>query len=600
MIEAIALLYYAAAAYGATAALSYWLATSIIAWLLMGHFTRGRNEDLEELLRAGAEEPPVQYCAPLQDPAALAAAQRPSIRRSRSGHRLEMCAELPRSVNPWVNATWRVTAAERLKMALLAPWLLPCRFTFLLVAACGASFFATVATIGWGTRPRSGESVPLTTPPDDARMPRWRRVLGLPVLLFVRLALLALGFWRVDVRGRDRLDPKARVLVCNHLSMVEPLVLLIETHCTPVTVSAFAQLPALGAVGRLHQLIWLERGDPASRTKVVEAIHHRTRPQATEWPPVLVFPEGTTINGRALISFKPGAFSPRAVVQPAVARFPFAVRCGCGLDPSWCTAGPQFGELSLRMMLQPWNRVHVDFLETIEPIVNEATPAFSSRVRNAMAEALGVPVTDHSWADMWLNMTARQLGLPPHRTLVQLKALQKALPETPVERLRAADALKRFADADRQKHGKLSVEQFRAALRGDSAAKREDLRLDDTTLDALFAKLGGGSEDIDFFSFLVGFAVLDALHADGSDGALDLVFSLLDADGVGRVPRSRVDVALQLRADDASIRDDAFISVDALEPAAEDPLLDADAFRAHVRANRERLSRAWRTSADIV
>ena len=116
----------------------------------------------------------------------------------------------------------------------------------------------------------------------------------------------------------------------------------------------------------------------------------------------------------------------------------------------------------------------------------------------------------------------------------------------------------------------------------------------------MFAKLGGGSEDIDFFSFLVGFAVLDALHADGSDGALDLVFSLLDADGVGRVPRSRVDVALQLRADDASIRDDAFISVDALEPAAEDPLLDADAFRAHVRANRERLSRAWGTSADIV
>ena len=65
------------------------------------------------------------------------------------------------------------------------------------------------------------------------------------------------------------------------------------------------------------------------------------------------------------------------------------------------------------------------------------------------------------------------------------------------------------------------------------------------------------------------------------------------ADGVGRVPRSRVDVALQLRPDDASIRDDAFISVDALEEVDEDPLLDGDAFRAHVRANRERLSRTW-------
>ena len=59
-------------------------------------------------------------------------------------------------------------------------------------------------------------------------------------------------------------------------------------------------------------------------------------------------------------------------------------------------------------------------------------------------------------------------------------------------------------------------------------------------------RLGGGSEDIDFFSFLVGFAVLDALHSC-EDGALDLVYSLLDADGVGKVPRSRVDVALQLR-----------------------------------------------------
>ena len=121
---------------------------------------------------------------------------------------------------------------------------------------------------------------------------------------------------------------------------------------------------------------------------------------------MLVFPEGTTLNGRALISFKPGAFAPQAKVQPAVARFPFSVRCGMGLDPSWCTAGPQFGELSLRMMLQPWNRVRIDFLDVIEP-VEESTSAFGGRVRQAMADALGVPVTDHSWADMWLNMTAR-------------------------------------------------------------------------------------------------------------------------------------------------------------------------------------------------
>ena len=92
MIEAIALIYYAVTVCGATNTLAYWLVTSLFAWILMGLFTRGRNEDLEELLRNGKEEEKVECCAPFQDPAALAAAQRPSVRRSKSGHRLEMCA----------------------------------------------------------------------------------------------------------------------------------------------------------------------------------------------------------------------------------------------------------------------------------------------------------------------------------------------------------------------------------------------------------------------------------------------------------------------------------------------------------------------------
>ena len=84
MIEAIALIYYAVTVCGATNTLAYWLVTSLFAWILMGLFTRGRNEDLEELLRNGKEEEKVECCAPFQDPAALAAAQRPSVRRSPS------------------------------------------------------------------------------------------------------------------------------------------------------------------------------------------------------------------------------------------------------------------------------------------------------------------------------------------------------------------------------------------------------------------------------------------------------------------------------------------------------------------------------------
>ena len=67
MIEAIVLIWYALTTVGATTTLAYWLVTSLFAWILMGLFTRGRNEDLEELLRNG-EEATVECCAPFKIP----------------------------------------------------------------------------------------------------------------------------------------------------------------------------------------------------------------------------------------------------------------------------------------------------------------------------------------------------------------------------------------------------------------------------------------------------------------------------------------------------------------------------------------------------
>ena len=134
----------------------------------------------------------------------------------------------------------------------------------------------------------------------------------------------------------------------------------------------------------------------------------------------------------------------------------------------------------------------------------------------------------------------------------RLKALAKVLPGVaPVARLRAADALERFAGAG-GKTGRLSLAQFRAALRGraeSAAPAKADLGLDDATLDALFRVLtrGNSGDGLDFFAFLAGFAVLDAFDRS-DDGALDLVFSLLDAEDRGAVPRSRVVRALDPRA----------------------------------------------------
>lgn len=48
------------------------------------------------------------------------------------------------------------------------------------------------------------------------------------------------------------------------------------------------------------------------------------------FPRVLLFPEGTTTNGRALISFQLGAFIPGYAIQPVVVRYPHV-----HFDQSW-------------------------------------------------------------------------------------------------------------------------------------------------------------------------------------------------------------------------------------------------------------------------
>jgi len=48
----------------------------------------------------------------------------------------------------------------------------------------------------------------------------------------------------------------------------------------------------------------------------------------------MLFPEATTTNGKAIISFKTGAFSPGLPVQPMVIKYPHKY-----VNPCWCDQG---------------------------------------------------------------------------------------------------------------------------------------------------------------------------------------------------------------------------------------------------------------------
>lgn len=127
------------------------------------------------------------------------------------------------------------------------------------------------------------------------------------------------------------------------------------------------------------------------------------------FPRVLIFPEGTTTTGHALLSFKPGAFRPGLAVQPVVVRYPHK-----NMDPSWVSDGPGMGGLIMRHLLQLHNRVEVTYLPPYTPSPEERADAvlFATNVRRVMANALRVPTTEFNYEDIQLGLTARAHDYP--------------------------------------------------------------------------------------------------------------------------------------------------------------------------------------------
>lgn len=112
--------------------------------------------------------------------------------------------------------------------------------------------------------------------------------------------------------------------------------------------------------------------------------------------PLLVFPEGTTTNGRFLLPFRKGAFLAGAPVRPCILSYKRT-----RVNPSWETiSAPRH---IFYMLAQPTHAVTVYELPVWTPNAEEAAdPAlYASRVRRAMLAAGDFSPLDASLADKW-------------------------------------------------------------------------------------------------------------------------------------------------------------------------------------------------------
>ena len=213
--------------------------------------------------------------------------------------------------------------------------------------------------------------------------------------------------------------PRIGAYVANHLSYLDILVLMAARFPAFVARAATADLPLIGVISRAMGCLYVHRDKAAAAAAggVAGRVRDRMAAQAsgTTGPddqPLLLFPEGTTTNGRFLLPFRTGAFLAGAPVQPLVLKFRTAPG---GLNPSWETISA--GRHLFYLMAQPLHALTVLELPVYVPSdAEKADPArYAAGVRAAMMGAGDFSPLDATLEDKWEYQALLAGRAPPPR-----------------------------------------------------------------------------------------------------------------------------------------------------------------------------------------
>ncbi|XP_022872374.1 lysophospholipid acyltransferase LPEAT2-like [Olea europaea var. sylvestris] len=291
--------------------------------------------------------------------------------------------EVPESstIDPFRNHTPRVEGLyEWLKIVVCLPIALARLLLFGLCLVVG--YVATVFALhGWTDKQNP--------------MPKWRcRVLWV-TRYCSRFILFSFGYHWIKQKGKPAPREIAPIVVSNHVSYVEPIFFFYELFPTIVASEAHDSMPFVGTIIRAMQVIYVDRFSQSSRKHAVNEIKRKA--SSDQFPRVLLFPEGTTTNGRVLISFQLGAFIPGYPIQPVIVRYPHV-----HFDQSW--GNISLAKLMFRMFTQFHNFMEVEYLPLVLPHENRKENAvhFAQRTSRVIASSLNVVQTSHSYGDLML------------------------------------------------------------------------------------------------------------------------------------------------------------------------------------------------------
>ncbi|GER31276.1 calcineurin B subunit-related [Striga asiatica] len=352
--------------------------------------------------------------------------------------------EVPGSstIDPFRNHTPNIEGLyEWLKIVICLPIAVVRLLLFGLALSVG--YLATLAALhGWKDR--------------QSPMPKWRCRLMWVTRICARAILFSFGYHWIKRRGKPAPREISPIVVSNHVSYIDPIFFFFELFPTIVSAESHDSMPFVGTIIRAMQVIYVDRFSRSSRKHAVSEIKRKA--SSNHFPRVLLFPEGTTSNGRVLISFQLGAFIPGYPVQPVIVRYPYV-----HFDQSWGNIA--LAKLMFRMFLQFHNFMEVEYLPVVYPHENRKENAshFAQRTAHVMASALNVVQTSHSYGDfMLVGKAAESKQENPSLYMVEMAWVQSALH---LKALEAVDLLEIFLSMNPDASGHVEYHGFLRALR---------------------------------------------------------------------------------------------------------------------------------------
>ncbi|KAM7275285.1 hypothetical protein ACFE04_017151 [Oxalis oulophora] len=291
------------------------------------------------------------------------------------------------TVDPFVNNTPNVEGVyECVKIMICLP-IATVRLVLFVVSLTVGYLATKVALQGWKDKHNP--------------MPKWRSRFMWITRICARGILFAFGYHWIRRKGKPVPRNIAPIIVSNHVSYVEPIFFFYELFPTMVASESHDSIPFVGTIIRAMQVIYVDRFAPSSRKQAVTEIKRKA--SSSRFPRVLLFPEGTTTNGKSLISFQLGAFIPGYPIQPVVVRYPHV-----HFDQSW--GNISLVKLMFRMFTQFHNFMEVEYLPVVTPPENEKENIirFAERTSHSIASALNVVRTSHSYGDLMLITKASE------------------------------------------------------------------------------------------------------------------------------------------------------------------------------------------------